>query len=288
MALTRLGFHFSSTTYEGWTSDTLFRTILDVAAAAESSGFDSLWVPDHAHQNPIGGGPSTPMLEAYSLLAALAARTSTVRLGALVSPVTFRIPSLLAKTVASLDVISSGRAVLGLGAAWDAAEHAAYGIAFPPLAERYARLEDALQVCRALLGHQPASWAGRFSTVEDAWNSPPPVQAHVPILVGGGGERRTLALVARYADACNFFGEVDDLRRKLQVLRDHCAEVGRDPSELTTTVALMAPEDPAEVRRLVETRLELGFDGVVLFGGSAPSAAQVTAWGDALAGVLVR
>ena len=283
MALTRLGFHFSSTTYDGWTSATLASTVLDVAAAAEQAGFDSLWVPDHAHQNPIGGGPTTPMPEAYALLAALAARTTAVRLGALVSPITFRAPSLLAKAVATLDVLSGGRAVLGLGAAWDTAEHTAYGIDYPPLPERYERLEEALQLCRALLGEQPASFAGRFFTLDGAWCSPPPVQARLPILVGGGGERRTLALVARYADACNFFGGIDDLRRKLQVLRQHCDEAGRDPSEVTTTVAFMAPDDPDEVRRLADERLALGVDGVILFGGSAPSASTVAAWGAALA-----
>lgn len=285
MALTRLGLHLSSTTYDGWTSASLFPTLLEVATAAEASGFDSLWVPDHAHQNPIGGGPSTPMLEAYCLLAALAARTTTVRLGALVSPITFRLPSLLAKTVATLDVLSGGRAVLGIGAAWDTAEHAAYGIAFPPLAERYERLEEALQLCRAMLADQPTTRPGRFTSVEEAWNSPPPIQPRLPILVGGGGERRTLALVARYADACNFFGEPDDLRRKLQVLRDHCAALGRDPSEVSTTVALMAPEDPDELRRLVGSRFELGVDGVVLFAGSAPRADTVAAWGKALEGL---
>lgn len=286
MALTRLGFHFSSTTYAGWTSETLFSSIVDVARAAEESGFDSLWVPDHAHQNRIGGGPSTPMLEAYVLLSALAGQTSSVRLGALVSPVTFRSPALVAKTVASLDVVSGGRAVLGIGAAWDEAEHAAYGIPFPPLAERFERLEDALRIATAMLGRARASVAGRHDAVEDAWNSPPPVQDRVPVLVGGGGERRTLALVARYGDACNFFGEPADIDRKLGVLREHCARLGRDPATITTTVALMAPEDPGEVRRRVEERLALGVDGVILFGASCPSPRHVRAWGDALAASL--
>ena len=284
--LTRLGFHYSSTTYEGWSSTSLRASVLDVARAAEASGFDSLWVPDHAHQNPIGGGPSMPMLEAYSFLAALAVATTTVRLGALVSPVTFRHPALLAKTVATLDVLSGGRAVLGIGAAWDATEHAAYGIDFPPLAERYERLEETLQICAALLGPEPATFTGGRHALKDAWSSPPPVHAHVPVLVGGGGERRTLSLVARYADACNFFGEPTDIAPKLAALRAHCERVGRDPEEITTTVGLIAAGDPGEVRRLVETRLEAGIDGVILFGGSAPSARQVAAWGAALAGVL--
>jgi F420-dependent oxidoreductase-like protein len=282
MALTRFGFHFSSTSYPEISSGALFGQILDVARAAEDSGFDSLWVPDHVHQNPIGGGPSGPMLEAYLLLAALAARTSTPLLGSVVSPVTFRLPSVFAKTIASLDVISGGRAVLGIGAGWDTAEHAAYGVPFPSTSERFERLEEALEITKVMLSGEPASYTGEHYAIEDAWNAPQPIQSQIPVLVGGGGERKTLRLAARFGDACNVFGEPEAIAHKLDVLRQHCEDVGRDYSEITTTCGIMPPDDPDEVVRLVAARHEVGIDGVILFGASAPSAATVAAWGAAL------
>jgi len=282
MGLTRFGLHFSSTTYPGWTSAGLFPEIADVALAAEESGFDSLWVPDHAHQNPIGGGPTGPMLEAYTLLAALSQRTSAALLGALVSPVTFREPSLFAKTIASLDVVSGGRAVLGIGAAWDTDEHAAYGITFPPTRERFERLEDALRICAAMLRREPASYTGTHYSVTDAYNNPPPIEDHVPVLVGGGGERRTLRLVAQYADACNFFGAPADVTHKLEVLAEHCVAVGRERSEITSTAGIFAPADTAELLRNAAGLFEVGIDGVIVFGGNTPSPATVREWGEAL------
>jgi F420-dependent oxidoreductase-like protein len=282
MTLIRYGFHFSSVSYEGVDERGLFKRIAETAQAAESAGFDSIWVPDHVHQNRIGGGPSGPMLEAYTLLAALATKTDRVLLGSLVTPVTFRSPALLAKVVTTLDVISGGRAVLGIGAAWDTEEHEAYGLDFPGTAEREDRLEEAIMVCRELFGSRPASYEGTHYRLNEAWNSPRPVQDRVPILVGGGGERRTLAAAAKYADACNFFGAPDVVRHKLEVLATHCAEIGRDLAEISTTCALMTPDSTDELIDQVGARFDAGAAGVVLFGGSCPSPGTLTEWGAAL------
>lgn len=216
--------------------DQLFDQVVQRALAAEESGFRSLWVTDHVVQLPALGGADQPMLEAYTLLGALAARTSTASVGALVAAVTHRNPALLAKMTTTLDIISRGRAVLGLGAAWHGPEHAAYGLDFPPVGERMDRLEEALQVCRAMFEHDHVTFEGTHYRTDDARNRPRPLQPGGPrILVGGGGERRTLRLVARHADACNLHGEPDRIRRKIDVLHRHCEEVGRDPATIAVT-----------------------------------------------------
>lgn len=216
--------------------DQLFDQVVQRAVAGEESGFRSLWVTDHVYQLPALGGADQPMLEAYTLLGALAARTSTATIGALVAAVTHRNPALLAKMTTTLDVISGGRAVLGLGAAWHGLEHAAYGLDFPPLGERMDRLEEAVQVCRAMFEQDRVTFEGTYYRTEDARNRPRPLQPGGPrILVGGGGEQRTLRLVARYADACNLHGEPERIRRKIDVLHRHCEEVGRDPATITVT-----------------------------------------------------
>src|SRR5271155_1082704 len=197
MTLTRFGYHFASTSYQDLDGRSLFDRIAEVAVAAESAGFDSIWVPDHVHQNRIGGGPSGPMLEAYTLLAGLATKTDTVLLGSLVTPVTFRHPALLAKVVTTLDVISGGRAVLGIGAAWYDVEHEGLGFDFPAAPERLDRLEEALQICRAMFTEEAPSFTGTYYRIHEARNVPPPVQpGGPPILIGGGGEKRTLRLTA--------------------------------------------------------------------------------------------
>jgi len=282
MTLTRFGFHFSSTSYQDLEGGSLFDRIAEVAAAAESAGFDSIWVPDHVHQNRIGGGPEGPMLEAYTLLAGLATRTDRALLGSLVSPVTFREPALLAKVVTTLDVISNGRAVLGIGAAWDTEEHEAYGFNFPNISEREDRLEESILICREMFSSSPTSFEGEHYRLHEAWNAPRPIQARIPILVGGGGERRTLAAVAKYGDACNVFGDPDVLRHKLEVLAEHCTKVGRDVAEISTTCALFSPESTAELVDQVGERLAAGVEGAVIFGGNLPSAELVAEWGVAL------
>jgi len=236
MGITRFGLQIPNFTYQGVADSDLFERVADIATAAEDSGFDSVWVMDHVYQI-VGVGPaSDPMFEAYTLLGALAARTSKVSLGTMVTGVTYRNPALLAKQVTTLDIISSGRAILGIGAAWNEQEHVGYGFGYPPVPERLDRLEEALQICRAMFREEAPSFNGQHYSLHEAINNPRPIRADgIPILVGGGGERRLLALVAKYADACNLFGDIATIRHKLEVLDRHCDTVGRDLSEITKT-----------------------------------------------------
>ena len=230
------------------TPGALFDGVVQMATAAEESGFDSVWVMDHFFQLPPMGGPVAPMLDSYTLLGALAARTSKVRLGAMVTGVTYRNPAHLAKIVTTLDVISAGRAILGIGAAWYDVEHEGLGFDFPAAGERLDRLEEALQICRAMFREEAPSFDGRYYRIHEARNVPAPVQpGGPPILVGGGGEKRTLRLVARYADMCNLFGDPATVAHKVEVLRGHCRDVGRNPSDVTvsrlSTLVLTASEE---------------------------------------------
>jgi F420-dependent oxidoreductase-like protein len=221
----------------GAPGDQLFESVAELAGAAEGSGYDSVWVMDHFYQLPPLGGPSEPMLEAYTLLGGLAARTNRVRLGTLVTGVTYRNPALLAKMVTTLDVLSAGRANLGIGAAWYDVEHDGLGVAFPPVGERMDRLEEAVQICRAMFRDEAPTFEGRYYQVHEARNLPRPVQpGGPPILIGGGGEKRTLRLVARFADYCNITGDPATIGHKVGVLRQHCEAVGRDPASVTVSV----------------------------------------------------
>ncbi|HKH17888.1 MAG TPA: LLM class F420-dependent oxidoreductase [Solirubrobacteraceae bacterium] len=215
--------------------DQLFERLAEIARTAEASGFSSITVMDHLHQIPGIGPRANWMLEGNTILAALAARTSRVSVGLLVGGVMYRNPALLAKITTTLDVVSGGRAVLGLGAAWFQEEHDAYGFAFPPLRERFERLEDALKIARAMFTQQESSVAGRHFRTEDVLNSPQPLRGDIPIMVGGNGERKTLRLVAQYADGCNVIADVERARHLMGVLDGHCEDVGRDPSEITRT-----------------------------------------------------
>jgi F420-dependent oxidoreductase-like protein len=231
----RLGLQIPSFNFPGVSPGELFERLTEIAAAAESSGFDSLFVMDHLHQIP-GVGPQTNwMLEGNTILAGIAARTERMQLGLMVGGVTYRNPALHAKITTTLDVISGGRAIHSLGAAWFEDEHRAYGFDFPSLVERLERLEDALQIARAMFTQEPASFEGRHYRIENALNNPRPLRGDIPILVGGSGERKTLRLVAQYADACNIFGDPERVRHLLGVLDDHCEAVGRDPAEIAKT-----------------------------------------------------
>jgi F420-dependent oxidoreductase-like protein len=209
--------------------------LAEVATAAEEAGFTSLWVMDHMMQIPSVGPHWEDMLESYTTLSFLAAHTTSARLGTMVTGVTYRNIAHLAKIVATLDVLSGGRAICGLGAAWFAREHAAYGWRFPPLSERYAMLEDALELLPIMWGKGAPTYSGRTIEVAEAVCYPRPLQERVPILVGGSGEKRTLRLVARHADMCNLFGDAGTVRHKLEVLHDHCTSQGRDPADITVT-----------------------------------------------------
>lgn len=261
MGVLRFGLQIPSFTYPGVTDAELFETIAAIANAAERSGFDALFVMDHFYQIAMVGPKTDPMLEAYTLLGAIAARTSRIRLGTLVTGVTYRNPALLAKTVTTLDIVSAGRAICGIGAAWNEEEHRGYGFSFPSVKERMERLEEALEICRAMFSGKTPTFEGRHYRTEEAINLPGPVARNgIPILVGGGGEQRTLRLVARYADACNLFGDLDTIRHKLEVLERHCEAIGRDPATITKTrlgalvIAQRAQEAEQRVRELARAR----------------------------------
>jgi F420-dependent oxidoreductase-like protein len=231
----RLGLQIPNFDLPGVSPERLFDRLSAIAGTAEDSGFDSLFVMDHLHQIPPMGPQTNRMLEGNALLAALAARTSRVNVGLLVGGVAYRNPALLAKIATTLDTISSGRAILGIGAGWYEAEHRAYGFEFPPIAERFERLEDALQIARLMFTSESASFEGKHHRIEGALNVPRPIRGDIPILVGGSGERKTLRLVARYADASNVFGDVEHVRHLMGVLAEHCDAVGRDPAEIAKT-----------------------------------------------------
>ena len=272
--MTHLGLQLPSFTFQGVPPERLFDRIAATAQAAEESGFDSFWVMDHYHQI-AGVGPETdPMLEAYTLLAGVAARTSRISLGAMVTGVVYRNPAFLAKVVTTLDVVSSGRAILGIGAAWNQAEAEAYGYDWPGTRERMERLEDALRICREMFRQPRSTVEGRHHHVRGAINMPQPVRpGGPPVMIGGGGERRTLRLVARHADMWNGFGDGPAIRHKLEVLEGHCREVGRDPAEIVKTrlgtLVLSPTLDEAK------QRLEAAY------GGADPErVSQTVTWGD--------
>ena len=250
-----LGFQIPNFTFAGVTNDKLFDHVAMLANTAERAGFDSVFVMDHFYQLPNIGPRSDPMLEGYSVLAGIAARTKKVRLGTLVTGVTYRNPAFLAKVVTTLDIVSSGRAILGLGAAWNEDEHRGYGYVFPPVGERLSRLEEALQICRAMFREEAPTFEGRYYRIEGALNFPRPIQPNgPPIMIGGGGEQRTLKLVAQYADMCNIFGDVATVRHKMDVLERHCDTVGRDPRSIVKTRlgSLLIRKTDAEAQRLFD------------------------------------
>lgn len=226
----------------------------------EESKFYSAWTFDHFVPPGAGQDVKANCFEGWSALAALAATTSRIRLGCLVTGVTYREPAVLAKMAATVDHISNGRLEFGIGAAWHAGEHAMYGIPFPPIKERQDRLEEALQVIRLLFdgtgpdGTTPQSFSGRYYSLQDAVFVPPCVQKpHPPIMVGGGGEKRTLRTLAKYGDVLNVFGTPDVVKRKIAVLEQHCREAGRDPKEITLGVSasVIVTENQGLIDRLV-------------------------------------
>jgi F420-dependent oxidoreductase-like protein len=235
----------------------LFDHVAGLATAAEDAGFHSVWVMDHFFQLPPLGGPDQPMLEAYTLLGALAVRTRRVQLGTLVTGVTYRNPGILAKIVTTLDVISRGRAILGIGGAWYEAEHQGLGVDYPADRVRLDMLEEAVQICRAMFTGDDVSFTGQHYRIDHARNLPRPVQRGGPrIMIGGGGEKRTLRLVAKYADQCNVTGNVGTLARKIEVLHRHCADVGRDPADIGVTwmtplILTTSSQNTAEVNEML-------------------------------------
>jgi len=249
------GYHMPNFSFDGVAPEARFDRVVELALAAEAAGFDAVTVMDHFYQIGGVGPPEEPMLEAYTTLGALAARTTRVGLATLVTGVTYRNPALLAKMVTTLDVISKGRAIFGIGAAWNEAEHAGYGIEFPPIGQRMDRLDEALRICRAMFTEERPSFTGRYYRIEEALNSPRPIQPGGPrVLIGGGGERRTLRLVARHGDISHWWGTLDVLKHKSEVLERHCDAEGRDPSTILRTAGspVVLAEDEAHARAMAD------------------------------------
>jgi F420-dependent oxidoreductase-like protein len=223
-----------------WAAEEIGPVVSRIATAADEAGADSLWVMDHFFQIHVIGPPELDMVEAYTALAFAAGQTSRIELGTLVTGVTYRHPGLLAKTVTSLDVLSGGRAWLGIGAAWNEEEHRGLGVPYPSTRERFERLEETLQVCLQMWSGDDSPYAGKHYYLERPLNVPQSVRRpHPPILIGGGGEQKTLRLVAQYADACNLFDlglGPEGVPRKLDILRGHCEAVGRDYDAIEKTI----------------------------------------------------
>src|SRR3984957_12509730 len=267
----KLGLHISDFTWAGGPTD-LGQDLARVAVAAEDAGFDRVSVMDHVWQINMIGPPEHEMLEAYTTLGYLAAQTKRLRLLTLVTGVVYRAPGLLAKMVTTLDVISGGRAMLGIGAAWNQEEAEGLGLLFPPTSERFERLEETLQICLQMWRGNDGTYEGKPYQLGLTINSPQALTApHPPILIGGSGERKTLRLVARYAQACNLFPG-PELGRKLDVLRAHCEAEGRDYDEIEKTCIYRFDvgergERASEVVDQLAGLAELGIDMVI--GGVA-------------------
>jgi F420-dependent oxidoreductase-like protein len=264
-----LGLHVSDFTWPGG-APALGPTLARIARDAEAAGFARLSVMDHFWQIGHIGPPEHEMLEAYTALGYLAANTTSITLTALVTGVVYRQPGLLAKAVTTLDVLSGGRAMLGIGAAWNADEAAGLGLPFPPTAERFERLEEALQIILQMWSEDDGPYRGKHYQLARTLNSPQPLRSpHPPIMIGGSGERKTLRLVARYADACNLF-DSPDLAHKLDVLREHCAAVGRDYEtiEKTATVPFELGKNGEGVDKLLARLRDMRDLGITLAVGS--------------------
>ncbi|HEU5347974.1 MAG TPA: LLM class F420-dependent oxidoreductase [Ktedonobacterales bacterium] len=252
------------------------RTFGDIARRAEDAGMYSLWVMDHFFQIGVVGPREEEMLEGWSALAFAAGKTERIRLGTMVTGVTYRHPGILVKTATTLDVLSGGRAYFGVGAAWNADEHRGLGIPFPPVAERFERLEELLQIAHQMWSDDARPYEGKYARMEYALNAPNSLQRpHPPILVGGGGEKKTLRLVAQYADACNLFSvpQPGALEHKLDVLREHCQKVGRPYEQIEkTSLGRMhitrsgggEAKTPAEAIEYFQWLAGLGFDQAII------------------------
>lgn len=237
--MTRLGYQIPNFTYPETDSSGLFDVIRRQAVEAEASGFDTVLVMDHFYQLPMLGAPENAMLECYTLLAALSQCTEKIRLSALVTGNTYRHPTLLAKTVTALDVVSRGRAQLGIGAGWYELEHDSLGFEFGTFTDRFEKLEESLQIIIGMLNGERPSLAGKWYTVHAAVNSPAPV-GKIPLMIGGAGERKTLRMAAQYADESNLICAPADLPRKLAALEEHCERLGRDRAEITVSYQVSA------------------------------------------------
>ena len=249
----KFGIQHPNFSYDG-EGQQIVESLRKIVSSAERVGYDSLWVMDHFHQIQNVGQPNEPMLEGWTTLGVLAGFTSKIRLGTMVTGNVYRHPSVLAKIGATLDVMSKGRLFIGIGAGWNEEESTAYGIPFPSTKERFQRLEEAVQIITSMWTEEKANFNGHFYKIQNAYCNPKPIQKpHPPLLIGGSGERKTLKLVAKYADACNLFGSATTIKRKLEILREHCRSVGRDYNSILKTklgIVLMDKDKAALDKRL--------------------------------------
>ena len=278
----RLGLQIPNFSY-GTGVEELFPTVIAQAQEADAAGYDSLFVMDHFYQLPALGEPDQPMLEAYTALGALATATERVQLGTLVTGNTYRNPTLLAKVITTLDVVSAGRAILGIGAGWFELEHNQLGFEFGTFSDRFNRLEEALKILQPMIKGERPTFSGKWYNTESAMANPR-YRDNIPLMIGGGGEKKTFAIAARCADHLNIIAALDELPRKMKALEARCDEAGRDRSTLQTTayVTLVINEDikpdevagapgfviagsPASIAEQVQAKvLDVGVDGVIL------------------------
>jgi F420-dependent oxidoreductase-like protein len=288
----RFGFHFLDFTLPGY-PETLAGHLTRTAQAADQAGASWLTVMDHFFQMEQFQTAHDPMLEGWTTLGYLAAKTEQVKLGTIVTGVTYRHPGLLVKIANTLDVLSEGRSFLGLGAAWYEREHLALGVPYPPMAERFERLEEALQIALQMWSDDEGPYEGRHYRLAETINVPRPVQTpHPPIVIGGGGEKKTLRMVAQYADACNLnVTEADEVAHKLQVLREHCDAVGRDYATIEKTMQGGAADpvaDPDAFLRYAERLAGLGIEHIHLRTQTDDPAGYVSRFGETVAPRLAQ
>ncbi|MEI7915640.1 MAG: LLM class F420-dependent oxidoreductase [Mycobacteriaceae bacterium] len=238
----RLGFQIPNFSYGTGVAE-LFPTVVAQTREAEAAGFDAVFVMDHFYQLPMLGSPDQPMLEAYTALGALATATERVLLGTLVTGNTYRNPTLLAKIITTLDVISQGRAVLGVGTGWFELEHEQLGFDFGTFTQRFAKLDEALEIVLPMIAGERVSFTGTYYRTVEAM-AVPRFRDHIPLMIGGTGEKKTFGLAARYFDHLNVIASFDELPRKVEAINQRCAEVDRDPATLETSVLLTAIPDP--------------------------------------------
>jgi len=279
----RLGLQIPNFSY-GTGVNELFPTVIAQAQEAEAAGFDSVFVMDHFYQLPGLGTPDQPMLEAYTALGALATATEHVQLGTLVTGNTYRNPTLLAKAITTLDVISQGRAILGIGTGWYELEHDSLGFDFGTFTDRFNRLDEALQIILPMLEGERPTFSGKYYRANEAM-AEPRFRDHIPLMIGGSGEKKTIPLAARHFDHLNIIAGFDELPRKVQVVKESCEKIGRDPATLETSMLVIAlldenvsadviPDDfkqqavfggPEQVAEQIKTKvLDAGVDGVIL------------------------
>ncbi len=277
--MTRLGYQIPNFTYPGVGPDELFGVIAAQAVAADRSGFDTVLVMDHFYQLPMIGSPDQYMLECYTLLAALARETTNVRLSALVTGNTYRAPTLLAKEVTTLDIVSNGRAQLGIGAGWFELEHDSLGFEFGTFTDRFEKLEESLQIIVPMLRGERPSLDGKHYQVSDAMNQPPAL-SRIPVMIGGGGEKKTLRMVAQYADESNLICAFDEIPRKLEVLAAHCERLGRDRSELTVSGQVSCCIAPTHDQAEAEVMAFIERSGIFPEGPARQAILDRYVWGD--------